>query len=87
MKKFVVLIMLLIPALLMASAQREVIKIGLDPGEETISLNPYTASDSNSIVIMQNLYDGLFSYSGSTSEAEYALAESHEVSNLSLIHI
>lgn len=81
MKKFVVLIMLLIPALLMASAQREVIKIGLDPGEETISLNPYTASDSNSIVIMQNLYDGLFSYSGSTSEAEYALAESHEVSN------
>lgn len=81
MKKFVALIILLIPALLMASAQKEVIKIGLDPGEEVISLNPYTASDSNSIVIMQNLYDGLFSYSGSTSEAEYALAESHEVSN------
>lgn len=81
MKKIVVLIMLLIPALLMASAQSEVIKIGLDPGEEVINLNPYTASDSNSIVIMQNLYDGLFSYNGNTSEAEYALAESHEVSN------
>ncbi len=81
MKKYVVLIMLLIPALLMASAQKEVIRIGLDPGEEIINLNPYTASDSNSIVVMQNLYDGLFSYSGSTSEAEYALAESHEISN------
>lgn len=81
MKKYVVLVILLIPALLMASAQKEVIKIGLDPGEEIVNLNPYTASDSNSIVIMQNLYDGLFSYSGSTSEAEYALAKSHEVSN------
>ena len=81
MKKILALLLLLIPVLLFASAQSEVIKIGLDPGEEVISLNPYTASDSNSIIIMQNLYDGLFSYNGSTSEAEYALAESHEVSN------
>ena len=80
-KLFALILLLLIPTLLMASAQKEVIKIGLDPGEETISLNPYTASDSNSIVIMQNLYDGLFSYSGSTSEAECALAESYEISN------
>ena len=81
MKKILALLLLLVPVLLFASAQSEVIKIGLDPGEEVISLNPYTASDSNSIIIMQNLYDGLFSYNGSTSEAEYALAESHEVSN------
>ena len=74
-------LLLLLPTLLFASAQSEVIKIGLDPGEEVITLNPYTASDSNSIVIMQNLYDGLFSYNGSTSDAEYAIAESHEVSN------
>lgn len=75
------LLLLLVPSLLLASAQAEVIKIGLDPGEEVINLNPYTASDSNSIIIMQNLYDGLFAYNGSTSEAEYALAESHEVSD------
>lgn len=75
------MLLLLAPMLLMASAQTETIKIGLDPGEEAINLNPYTASDSNSIIIMQNLYDGLFSYNGETSEAQYALAESHEVSN------
>jgi oligopeptide transport system substrate-binding protein len=81
----IILITLLIPGVLMASAQKEVIKLGLDPGEEVISLNPYTASDSNSIVIMQNLYDGLFSYSGSTSEAECALTDSYEVSDDGLI--
>ena len=78
---FLLVSFVLVPSLLFASAQKEVIRLGLDPGEEIINLNPYTASDSNSIIIMQNLYDGLFSYSGSTSEAEQALAESHEVSN------
>lgn len=67
-----------------AQARQETIRIGMDPGDETVELNPYTASDSNSIVIMQNLYDGLYSYDGATSEAVYALAQSHEVSEDSL---
>ncbi len=83
MKKRILALTLLIilPVLLFANAQKEVISLGMDPGEEVINLNPYTASDSNSIVIMQNLYDGLFSYGGNTSEAEMALTESYEVSD------
>jgi len=84
MKKLLALLLLLLSLLgctLFAQATDEVIKIGMDPGEEAIVLNPYTASDSNSIVIMQNLYEGLFSYDGETSEAVLAIAQSYEVSD------
>ena len=63
-----------------AMSQGESLNILMDPGKDEIILNPYTASDSNSIVIMQNLYDGLFEYDDKTSEAVPALAESHLVS-------
>ncbi len=66
---------------LFAQSQGETLKVLIDPGEDAIILNPYTASDSNSIVIMLNLYDGLFEYDHSTSEAKPALAEQYSISN------
>ncbi len=63
-----------------AQSQGETLNILMDPGEDMIVLNPYTASDSNSIIIMLNLYDGLFEYDAATSEAKPALAESFSTS-------
>lgn len=84
MKKLFALLFLTVSffcCVVFAQPAQEVIKIGIDPGNEVIELNPYTASDSNSIIIMQNLYDGLFSYDGATSEAKEALSQSYEVSS------
>ena len=65
---------------LMAQSQGETLQILMDPGKDEIVLNPYTASDSNSIIIMLNLYDGLFSYDPKTSQPVPALAQSYSVS-------
>ena len=85
MKKLLTLITaLLLSALaitpLFSQSQTETLRVLMDPGKDDIILNPYTASDSNSIVIMLNLYDGLFSYDPETSEPVPALAESYMVS-------
>ncbi len=66
---------------LFSQPQGEVLRILMDPGDDEIVLNPYTASDSNSIIIMLNLYDGLFEYDRATSEAKPALAQSFTVSD------
>ena len=66
---------------LSAQSQTETLTVLMDPGKDEIILNPYTASDSNSIVIMLNLYDGLFSYDAETSEPVPAIAESYTVSD------
>lgn len=66
---------------LFAQSQTETLTVLMDPGKDEIILNPYTASDSNSIVIMLNLYDGLFSYDPETSEPIPAIAESYTVSD------
>ena len=66
---------------LFSQSQTETLRVLMDPGKDEIVLNPYTASDSNSVVIMLNLYDGLFSYDPETSEPVPALAQSHEVSD------
>ena len=65
---------------LAAQSQGETLQFLMDPGKDEIVLNPYTASDSNSIIIMLNLYDGLFGYDGATSEPVAALAQSYSVS-------
>lgn len=65
---------------LFSQSRTETLKVLMDPGKDDIILNPYTASDSNSVIIMLNLYDGLFSYDPETSEPVPALAESHTVS-------
>ncbi len=70
---------------LFAQSQGETLKVLIDPGEDAIMLNPYTASDSHSIILMLNLYDGLFEYDYMTSEAKPALAESYSVSEDGLI--
>ncbi len=88
MKKTLLLLVLVLSLLcpaLFAQAKAETVRIGMDTGEDAVVLNPYTASDSNSVIIMQNLYDGLFSYDGKTSEASYALAVYHEVSDDGLL--
>ena len=66
---------------LFSQSQTETLTVLMDPGKDEIVLNPYTASDSNSIVIMLNLYDGLFSYDAETSEPVPAVAESYSVSD------
>ena len=66
---------------IVAQSQGETLEILIDPGKDEIVLNPYTASDSNSIIIMLNLYDGLFGYDSKTSEPALAIAQSYEVSN------
>lgn len=66
---------------LFSQSQTETLMVLMDPGKDEIVLNPYTASDSNSIVIMLNLYDGLFGYDPETSEPVPALAESYSVSD------
>lgn len=83
MKKTVALFSILILVLGFAFAQSkgETLRVVMDPGEDSIILNPYTASDSNSIIIMMNLYDGLFSYDGDSGEPQPALAESYSVSD------
>ena len=73
-------LMVLALAPLAAQSQGETLQVLMDPGKDVIVLNPYTASDSNSIIILLNLYDGLFSYDSATSEPVPALAESYEVS-------
>ena len=75
-----IIILLCAIAPLAAQSQGETLQVLMDPGKDLIVLNPYTASDSNSIIIMLNLYDGLFGYDSSTSEPALALAESYSVS-------
>ena len=76
----VLISMFLLIAPIAAQSQGETLQILMDPGKDEIVLNPYTASDSNSIIIMLNLYDGLFSYDSATSEPALALAESYSIS-------
>ena len=80
---FVTFVMLIMASMLLplfAQSQGETLKVLIDPGEDDIILNPYTASDSNSIVIMLNLYEGLFEYDHTTSEAKPALVEKYSTS-------
>ncbi|MBR4120133.1 MAG: hypothetical protein IKT95_00070, partial [Spirochaetales bacterium] len=75
-----IIILLCAVSPLAAQSQGETLQVLMDPGKDAIVLNPYTASDSNSIIIMLNLYDGLFGYDSATSEPVLALAESYSVS-------
>lgn len=80
---FVTFVMFIMASMLLplfAQSQGETLKVLIDPGEDDIILNPYTASDSNSIVIMLNLYEGLFEYDHTTSEAKPALVEKYSTS-------
>lgn len=66
---------------LFAQSQGEKLSVLIDPGKDRIVLNPYTATDGNSIIIMQNLYDGLFEYDSVSSEPRPALAQDYTVSD------
>lgn len=85
MRKLFVLSIAIVTLLLVTSAafaqsQGETLRVLIDPGEDKIVLNPYTATDSNSVILMLNLYDGLFEYDSATSEPVPALAQTYEVS-------
>lgn len=67
-----------------SSGIRDVVTIAMDPADK-LNLNPYTASDSDSVVILQNLYEGLFEYDARTSEPVNAIAESYTVSEDGLV--
>lgn len=71
---------------LAAQPQSEKLTVAMDIAkEEKIILNPYTASDSASVVVLQNLYDGLFSYDPETGKPLNAIAESCSVSQNGLV--
>lgn len=65
---------------LFAQSQSETLRIMMDPGKDQIILNPYTASDSNSIILMLNMYDGLFQYDKATSDPIPAIATGYTTS-------
>jgi len=63
-----------------ALPEKEIISVSMDPAD-SLNLNPYTATDSDSVIILQNLYEGLFSYNPETGEPENAIAVSYSVSD------
>ena len=64
-----------------AHPQTEKLSVAMDIAKgETITLNPYIASDNASVVILDNLYEGLFAYDPQTGKPVPALAESYSVS-------
>lgn len=75
-----VLLALLLGLSVWAAGSKEVITIAMDPSDN-LDLNPYTASDSDSVIILQNLYEGLFEYNAKTGEPENAIARSYRVSD------
>jgi len=76
-----VLLLAAASAPLFSQSQTETLTVLMDPGNDEIILNPYTAFDSNSIVVLLNLYDGLFSYDSETSGPVSAIAEAYSVSD------
>ena len=88
MKKFcaVLTVLLMGVSMLCAKAQSEQITIAADIGKgDVITLNPYTATDSASVLILQNLYEGLYEYDSATSRPVPALAQKTQVSDDGLV--
>ena len=88
MKKFcAVLTFLLIGVCaLCAKGRIEQITVAMDIGKgDSVTLNPYVASDSSSVLILQNLYEGLYEYDSATSRPVPALAQKTEVSEDGLV--
>ena len=88
MKRFFCISLLFFCVLLCicAQAQSEKLTVAMDIAKgERIILNPYTASDSASVVILLNLYEGLFSYDPQTGKPLNAIAQSYSVSEDGLI--
>jgi len=78
---FSVLFILLTLFAVYAHPQTEKLSVAMDIAKgDIINLNPYTASDSTSVVILDNLYDGLFAYDAQTGRPVPSLAESYSVS-------
>lgn len=78
---FSVLFILLSLFAVYAHPQTEKLNVAMDIAKgETITLNPYTASDSASVIILDNLYDGLFAYDPVTGKPEPSLVQSYTVS-------
>ena len=64
-----------------AHPQTEKLSVAMDIAKgEIITLNPYIASDNASVVILDNLYEGLFAYDPQTGKPVPALAESYSIS-------
>ena len=78
---FCVLVILLALFAVSAHPQTEKLSMAMDLAKgETITLNPYTASDNASVIILDNLYEGLFAYDPETGKPVPSLAESYSVS-------
>lgn len=55
--------------------------IALNPSEDTLFLNPIEASDATSFLILEGLFEGLFSFDPKTSKPVAAIANSYTVSS------
>jgi len=88
MRKIVAIIMLavlLFPAFgggsQEASEKNNLVRIAMDPPKKgEVDIDGYNTTESNSVIILQNLYEGLFSYSPESGKPEKAIADSWEVS-------
>lgn len=67
-----------------ANGEKETVRVAMNPADQ-LNLNPYQATDSESVIILQNLYEGLFEYDAKTSQPIPAIAESYSVSQDGLI--
>lgn len=87
MRKLTVILAILIISLsAFAQGRNEMLTVAIDMDEkDQITINPYTVSDSNSVIIMQNLWSGLFEYDSKTSEAKPAIATRWTVSDNGLV--
>lgn len=88
MKKLCAVLTVLLMGLsvLCARAQSESITIAADIGKgDVITLNPYTATDSASVLILQNLYEGLYEYDSATSRPVPAMAQETRISGDGLV--
>ncbi len=88
MKKFCAVLTFLFIAVcaLFAKGRIEQISVAMDIGKgDSLTLNPYIASDSSSVLILQNLYEGLYEYDSVTSRPVPALAQKTEVSEDGLV--
>ncbi len=88
MKKFCAVLIIFISAVCALSAKGhfEQISVAMDIGKgDSVTLNPYIASDSSSVLILQNLYEGLYEYDSATSRPVPALAQKTEISEDGLV--
>jgi len=62
-------------------SERNTFVVGIDKGSDTPFLNPVEATDTNSLLILEGLFEGLFNFDGESGMAVGAIAKEFELSS------